>query len=58
MKIKHKNTKQFRQNEAAEEYVSDKGTREKPKELRDNLPEEEFRVMIIKMIKELRRLCQ
>ena len=47
-----------RQNEKAEDCVPDEGTRENPrKQLNEveigNLPEKEFRIMIVKMIRDL-----
>lgn len=47
----------FKQNEMAKKYVPDEGKRKIPEERSDveigNLPEKEFRVMIVKMIQEL-----
>ena len=43
-----------RQNEKAEDYVPDEGTRKNPRKMKTgNLPEKEFRIMIVKMIQDL-----
>ena len=52
-------TQKVRQNETTEKYVADSGTRKKPQEQLNeeetgNLPEKEFRIMIVKTIQNLR----
>ena len=53
-------THKVRENEMAEEYVPDEGQDKTPEEQLSeveisNLPEKEFRVMIVKMIQDLRK---
>ena len=54
----NKNPQQVRQNEATDEHIPNEGTRYNP-ELSEveigNLLEKDFKIMIIKMIRELRR---